>query len=137
MNNLETILAALAASNQPAGTPQQPAGTPISGPIIGLANGAKLGDCRVRAVPAGIKWVRKVGKDGRPYVRSATICNAVAHVGEHGGAWATDVTDSGVPYVETAAVSTFDLNGALKEAAVDAADAPAATSTPAEDAPTV
>lgn len=127
----QELLALLANATPAAPAGQQP-GTPISGTIVGLASGAKIGDCRVRTVPAGIKWVKKMGKDGRPYVRSATICNATARIGEHGGAWATDVTDSGVPYVENASVSTFDLEGALK-----AADDTSAVDTVPADAPTV
>ena len=128
----QELLALLASAATPAAPAAQP-GTPISGPIVGLASGAKIGDCRVRTVPTGVKWVKKTGKDGRPYVRSATICSAIARIGEHGGAWATDVTDSGVPYVENASVSTFDLEGALKAADGAPADDAAAPA----DAPMV
>lgn len=114
MDNLNTILAALAAA-QPAA--QQTPSTRIQGPIIGLKSGAKIGDCRLRAVPAGIRWVKRIAKDGSAFVQSATEFAADAHIGPRGGAWADNAVDTGVPVAESPATTAFDLAGALASAA--------------------
>lgn len=129
MDNLNTILAALAAAQQPAQTPT----TRIQGPIIGLKSGAKIGDCRLRAVPTGVQWVRRTAKDGSAFVQSATEFSADAHVGPRGGAWADNAVDTGVPVAELPAATAFDLAGALASADATPATQPA----PAPAAPVV
>ena len=130
MDNLNTILAALAAAQQPAA--QTPTAR-IQGPIIGLKSGAKIGDCRLRAVPAGVRWVKRAAKDGSAFVQSVTEYAAEAHIGPRGGAWADNAVDTGVPVAESPATTAFDLAGAL--ASIDAA--PAAQPAPAVAEPVI
>lgn len=134
MVDINTVLAALAAAQQPQPQAVQAAAvTRIQGPIIGLKSGAKIGDCRLRAVPTGVRWVKRAAKDGSAYVQSATEYAADAHVGPRGGAWADNAVDTGVPVAETPATAAFDLAGAL--ASADAA--PAAQPAPAAAEPVI
>ena len=123
--DINTVLAALAAA-QPAA--QQTPATRIQGPIIGLKSGAKIGDCRLRAIPTGVRWVKRTAKDGSAFVQSATEFTADAHIGPRGGAWADNATDTGVPVADAPNTTAFDLAGALASAA-----APAAPAAPAEE----
>lgn len=122
--NKEELLALLAGAN---------AGTKIQGPIVVLPSGdAKIGDCKLRGVPQGVKWVPvKSTRSNSEYLQSPTLWAAQGHLGEHGGAWADSLQDTGIAApTERSGVQRVDFAALMREAT--AQPAPAAPAAPAE-----
>lgn len=127
-NQLLALLASLAGNNAApaAAAAPAPAGTPISGAIIVLPSGvAKIGDCQLRALPAGVQLVaKKSTKTGaQEYLQSTTVFTAVGHIGAHGAAYATDLVDTGAPVPDTPARVAIDFNALMAAAKGGAAPA--------------
>ena len=129
MNNVEKVKAALAAlaAEEDNSTPEQPAAVTQQLKVTGALRAFKtkggsrvlLGDLRVDRVPAGIKWTAGKSSDGATeYLTSSTQWSGVAHIGEHGRAWVTDLADTGAPVVATVTTAAFDFDAMLAAAKV-------------------
>ena len=92
------------------------AGTKIEGPIVVLQSGdAKIGDCKLRGVPTGVKWVKVKGTKS-DYLQSPTLWAAQGHLGPKGGAWADSLQDTGIQAPTDHAVQRVDFAALMKEA---------------------
>lgn len=122
----QELLALLASATTPA-VPTQDAGTPVQGPIVVLPSGdAKIGDCRLNGVPAGIQWVKATGTVSKTeYLQSPTIWAATGHLGRHGSAWADNLQDTGTPVQERRGLQRVDFAALMKAASEPTSDAPA------------
>lgn len=122
----QELLALLASAATPA-APAQDAGTPVQGPIVVLPSGdAKIGDCRLNGVPAGIQWVKATGTVSKTeYLQSPTIWAATGHLGRHGSAWADNLQDTGMPVQERRGLQRVDFAALMKAASEPTGAAPA------------